>query len=55
MIELFIFYVVFSYLYAIGAVISFYDGQADDADVTGMVFAFLFAPVTMPVLMGVKR
>ena len=55
MIELFIFYVVFSYLYAIGAVLSFYDGQADDAGVNGMVFALLFAPVTMPLLMGIKR
>ena len=55
MIELLIFYIVFSYLYAIGAVFSFYDAQADDAGVNGMVFALLFAPLTMPLLMGVKR
>ena len=55
MIELFIFYVAFSYLYVIGVSIEHYDGKNSDADVTGMVFAFLFAPVTMPVLMGIKR
>ena len=55
MIELFIFYVVFSYLYVIGVSIEHYDGKNSDADVTGMVFAFLFAPLTMPVLMGIKR
>ena len=55
MIELFIFYVVFSYLYVIGAIIDFYDGKIDDKGISGAVFALLFAPVTMPVLMGIKR
>ena len=55
MIELFIFYVVFSYLYVIGVSIEHYDGKNSNADVTGIVFALLFAPVTMPVFMGSKQ
>ena len=55
MIELFIFYVAFSYLYVIGVSIEHYDSKNSDADVTGMVFALLFAPVTMPILMGSKQ
>ena len=55
MIELFVFYVVFSYLYVIGVSIDFYDSKVNEAGINGMVFAFLFSPVTMPVLMGIKR
>jgi multisubunit Na+/H+ antiporter MnhG subunit len=55
MIDLFIFYVVFSYLYVIGVSIAHYDGKNSSAEITGIVFALLFAPVTMTVLMGIKR
>tara|TARA_R110000772_G_scaffold264163_1_gene384520 strand:- start:326 stop:493 length:168 start_codon:yes stop_codon:yes gene_type:complete len=55
MSEIFIFYVAFSYLYVIGAIIDFYDGNIDGKGIDGAVFAFLFSPVTMPVLMGIKR
>ena len=55
MIELFIFYVAFSYLYMAGAIIDFYDGKVDDKGINGALFAFLFAPATMPVFMGMNQ
>tara|TARA_R110000772_G_scaffold130486_1_gene238724 strand:+ start:388 stop:555 length:168 start_codon:yes stop_codon:yes gene_type:complete len=53
--DLFIFYVVFSYLYMLGAIIDFYDGKVDDKGISGALFAFLFSPVTMPVFMGMNK
>ena len=55
MIELFIFYVVFSYLYMAGAIIDFCDGKVDDKGISGALFAFLFSPVAMPVFMGMNQ
>ena len=55
MIDLFIFYIVFSYLYMLGAIIDFYDGKVDDNGISGALFAFLFSPVTMPVFMGMNQ
>ena len=55
MSDLFIFYVAFSYLYVIGVSIEHYDSKNSDDGVNGMAFALLLAPLTMPVLMGIKR
>ena len=55
MIELLMLYIVFSYLYMLGAIIDFYDGKVDDKGISGALFAFLFSPVTMPVFMGMNK
>ena len=55
MIELFIFYIVFSYLYMLGFLADYYNGKKKANGHVASALLFLLAPLAMPFLMGMNQ
>jgi hypothetical protein len=58
MIDLFILYVVFSYLYMAGVMIDYYGGENVEVlriNMPKILCTIIIAPVIMPILIGMKQ